>query len=214
MAASKKSAGGRRTAEARKKPTAAATATKKGRSVSRLGQEAAKAPTASKRGARSPSRTEPAQESLLGRRAPAWSALGREGKPLTSKDLLGEPHVLYFYPRDSTPGCTLEAREFQAALADFEELGIRVLGVSGDSEASHQRFSSKQGLSFLLLTDPQQAAARAWGVWGRKVLYGKESMGIVRSTFVVDAKGVVRGVWRGVKVKGHVAQVLEHCRAL
>ena len=128
--------------------------------------------------------------------------------------LAGAPYVLYFYPKDDTTGCTKEACGFRDAFRSFGQKRARVLGVSPDSEASHARFVEKYGLPFTLLADPEKVLANAYGVWAKKQNYGREYMGIVRSTFVVDGKGVIQKAWRGVKVDGHVSAVLEAVRAL
>jgi thioredoxin-dependent peroxiredoxin len=142
-----------------------------------------------------------------GDRAPSFELSDQHGASVSSASLAGKPYVLYFYPKDDTPGCTTEACGFRDAHADFESTGVRVLGVSPDSVASHQKFVGKYGLPFSLLSDPSRELASAYGVWALKKNYGREFMGIVRSTFLVDAEGVVRKVWRGVRVNGHVPAV-------
>jgi peroxiredoxin Q/BCP len=142
-----------------------------------------------------------------GDRAPSFELSDQAGGSLSSGSLAGHPYVLYFYPKDDTPGCTTEACGFRDAFPDFEGAGVRVLGVSPDSIASHQKFVGKYGLPFTLLSDSERSLASAYGVWALKKLYGRESMGIVRSTFLVDGEGVIRKVWRGVRVNGHVAEV-------
>lgn len=117
--------------------------------------------------------------------------------------------VLYFYPRDNTPGCTTEAKDFSQALAKFKKLGARVIGVSQDSAASHDRFRDKQKLSIDLLSDPEGELCHKFGVIQEKSLYGRKFMGIVRSTFVLDEKGKVLREWSKVKVPGHVKEVLD-----
>jgi peroxiredoxin Q/BCP len=142
-----------------------------------------------------------------GDRAPSFELPDQAGGTVSSKSLSGHPYVLYFYPKDDTPGCTTEACGFRDTIADFDAAGVRVLGVSPDSVASHQKFVGKYGLPFTLLSDSDRALASSYGVWAMKKLYGRESMGIVRSTFLVDGEGVIRKVWRGVRVNGHVAEV-------
>lgn len=142
-----------------------------------------------------------------GDRAPSFELPDQAGGTVSSESLSGHPYVLYFYPKDDTPGCTTEACGFRDSFADFEGAGVRVLGVSPDSVASHQKFVGKYGLPFTLLSDSSRSLASAYGVWALKKLYGRESMGIVRSTFLVDAEGVIRKVWRGVRVNGHIAEV-------
>ena len=139
--------------------------------------------------------------------APDFQLRDQAGEELSAAELAGHPYVLYFYPKDDTPGCTTEACGFRDALPAFERLGVRVLGVSPDSSASHERFRSKYSLPFTLLSDDEKELATAYGVWALKKNYGREYMGVVRSTFLVDAGGVVRKVWRNVKVNGHVEQV-------
>jgi peroxiredoxin Q/BCP len=150
----------------------------------------------------------------VGSRAPSFALKDQSGKEVSSASLAGSPYVLYFYPKDDTTGCTKEACGFRDSLRGFGAKRARVLGVSPDSEASHARFAQKYGLPFTLLADPEKALANAYGVWVKKQNYGREYMGILRSTFVVDAKGVVQNAWRGVKVDGHVDKVLEAVKAL
>lgn len=133
---------------------------------------------------------------------------------MSSASLAGAPYVLYFYPKDNTTGCTKEACDFRDSFPAFGRVRARVLGVSPDSEASHAGFTKKYGLPFTLLSDPDKVLAKAYGVWAKKQNYGREYMGIVRSTFVVDAKGVIQKAWRGVKVNGHVDAVLDAIKAL
>lgn len=148
---------------------------------------------------------------LVGEPAPAFELEGPEGIVRLS-DFRGERLVLYFYPKDSTPGCTLEARDFQAASAALGRKNASVVGVSRDSLASHARFASKHELRFLLLSDPEARALRAYGAWKEKTLYGKRSVGIVRTTFIIDEEGIVRHVFPAVKVAGHVDAVLAALR--
>jgi peroxiredoxin Q/BCP len=143
----------------------------------------------------------------VGDAAPSFELQDQQGNSISSRELAGHPYVLYFYPKDDTPGCTTEACGFRDSLPDFEHVGVRVLGVSPDSVASHQRFVDKYGLTFTLLSDPEQKLASAYGVWSLKKNYGREYMGIVRSTFLVDGAGVVRKSWRGVRVNGHISEV-------
>lgn len=150
----------------------------------------------------------------VGDAAPAFDLTDHAGNQLSSAELAGSPYVLYFYPKDDTPGCTTQACGFRDSAAEFDEIGVRVIGVSPDSVASHQRFSTKYGLPFTLLSDDGQRLASAYGVWGLKKNYGREYMGIVRSTFLVDGAGVIRKSWRGVRVKGHVDEVQAAARAL
>ena len=130
-------------------------------------------------------------------------------KTVRLKDLRGNNVVLYFYPKDSTPGCTTEGRDFGDLYAKFKRQKTVILGVSRDSIASHEKFKAKQGFPFDLLSDPDEKLCRKFDVIHEKTLYGRKFMGVVRSTFLIDAHGKLRLDWRGVKVKGHAAEVLE-----
>ena len=141
--------------------------------------------------------------------APDFELASDEGETVTLSALRGKPVVLYFYPKDDTPGCTTEACEFRDAYDHFREQGVEILGVSPDTEASHQKFKSKYELPFTLLADPEHQAAEAYGVWKEKKNYGKTYMGVERSTFVIDADGKVARAMRGIRPAGHAAQVLE-----
>ncbi len=123
-------------------------------------------------------------------------------------DYAGKKIVLYFYPRDNTPGCTTEACDFRDNMERVKAAGAVVLGVSPDSVKSHKGFKDKHGLPFPLLSDTDRAVATEYGAYGEKKMYGKVSMGIIRSTVLIDEEGVIRKIWRGVKVKGHVDEVL------
>jgi thioredoxin-dependent peroxiredoxin len=144
----------------------------------------------------------------VGARAPAFSLLDQDGKKVTSASLKGKPYVIYFYPKDNTPGCTLEACDFRDNFAAFRKLGVEVFGVSPDSAKSHQGFTEKHQLPFTLLVDDEKELAKAYGVWTMKKNYGREFLGIVRSTFVVDGAGKIGATWRGVRVAGHALAVL------
>jgi peroxiredoxin Q/BCP len=139
---------------------------------------------------------------------PRFALLDQAGRLVRSAEFAGAPYVVYFYPRDNTPGCTTEACDFRDQHARFAELGVRVLGVSADSAESHAGFSESHALPFTLLSDPERSLAAACGAWALKRNYGREYLGIVRSTFLVDARGRVAAAWSGVKVKGHVERVL------
>jgi peroxiredoxin Q/BCP len=147
-------------------------------------------------------------------RLPDFSLTASDGSTHRRSDYRGKPLVVYFYPKDNTPGCSTEAAAFQAALPGFKRLGVAVLGVSPDSLASHCRFRDKYALTFPLLSDEGHVFAQTLGVWAEKKLYGRSFMGIVRSTFLVGADGVIAAEWRKVKVAGHVEVVLEACRQL
>jgi len=136
------------------------------------------------------------------------------GGTLSRADLKGEKAVLYFYPKDNTSGCTKEAQAFRDSLDDFAAAGARIVGVSKDGVASHDKFKEKQKLNFTLVSDVDGTLCEAFGVWVEKSMYGKKYMGIERATFLADADGVVREVWRKVKVPGHADEVLEAVKAL
>lgn len=136
------------------------------------------------------------------------------GRRVTSDALKGSPAVVYFYPKDNTPGCTKEAISFTELSQEFESLGVKVLGISPDSAAKHEKFIAKHELSLILGADPEHEAAEAFGVWVEKSMYGKKFMGVERATFLIDAEGKVAKVWRKVKVAGHAEAVLEAARAL
>lgn len=135
-------------------------------------------------------------------------------KRVRLKDLRGQNVVLYFYPKDSTPGCTTEGRDFAGLHAKFRRQKTIILGVSRDSVASHEKFKAKQGFPFDLLSDPDEKLCKAFDVIHEKSLYGKKFMGIVRSTFLIDKSGKLRQEWRKVKVSGHAEEVLEAVKAL
>lgn len=136
------------------------------------------------------------------------------GKTIRLKDLRGQNVVLYFYPKDSTPGCTTEGRDFAALHARFRRQKTLILGVSRDSLASHEKFKDKQGFPFDLLSDPEESLCRQFDVIQEKTLYGRKFMGVVRSTFLIDSAGKLRREWRNVKVKGHAEEVLDAARSL
>ena len=135
-------------------------------------------------------------------------------KSIRLKDLRGQNVVIYFYPKDSTPGCTTEGRDFSALHAKFGRANTVILGVSRDSIASHEKFKAKQGFKFDLLSDPDEALCKKFDVIHEKTLYGRKFMGVVRSTFLIDADGKLRKEWRNVKVKGHAEEVLEAAKSL
>lgn len=149
-----------------------------------------------------------------GDRAPAFKLMADTGEQLSTASLKGSPFVLYFYPKDDTSGCTKEAIAFSEAKRKFDARGVTVIGVSKDSIASHQKFRLKHKLKIALASDPDIEAAKTYGVWGEKTLYGRRYMGMERATFLVDGKGVIRHVWRKVKVPGHVEAVLAAASAL
>lgn len=129
-------------------------------------------------------------------------------------DLAGKPVVIYFYPKDMTPGCTTESCEFRDAEPDFSAVDAQIIGISKDSATRHDKFKAKHDLNFILASDENGTTCEDYGVWKEKSMYGKKFMGIERTTFVIDGAGVIRNAWHKVKVKGHVAEVLEAVRAL
>ena len=143
-----------------------------------------------------------------GRKAPAFSLLTDTGERITLASLAGRPAVLYFYPKDDTSGCTVEACEFRDRWPDVVRRGVRVFGISPDDAASHQRFREKFSLPFPLLVDEGHRMAERYGVWGEKQLYGRRYMGVHRTTFVLDGEGRVRRIFEKVKPEGHAAEVL------
>jgi thioredoxin-dependent peroxiredoxin len=144
-----------------------------------------------------------------GEKAPDFDLESSTGGRMRLKDLRGAPVVVYFYPRDMTPGCTREACDFQDARRRLAKAGATVVGVSPDSVVSHKKFASAHGLKFPLLADPEAQVAKAYGAYGDKVLYGRKIKGMIRSTFVIDDKGVIRKVFPKVRVDGHAEKVLE-----
>lgn len=126
-----------------------------------------------------------------GIKAPNFTLNDKQGNPVSLSDFLGKKVVVYFYPKDSTPGCTRQACAFAGAYEELKKLDVEVVGISKDSEASHARFAEKYNLPFILLSDPKLEAIEAYGVWKEKKLYGKTSMGVVRSTFVIDEEGII-----------------------
>ncbi len=147
-------------------------------------------------------------------RAPAFELMTDSNGKISSATLKGEPYVLYFYPKDDTSGCTREAIGFSEAKRKFDAAGVKVIGVSKDSVASHEKFRAKHKLKIVLGSDPDIKMAESYGVWVEKSLYGRRYMGMERATFLVDAKGVIRQVWRKVKVPGHVEAVLSAAKSL
>ena len=150
----------------------------------------------------------------IGEKAPVFHGPRDGGGSLGSKDLAGRAVVLFFYPRDDTSGCTKESIGFSRALVEFREAGAEVVGVSKDSIASHDKFVAKHNLTVPLISDEDGTICEDFDVWKEKSMYGKKFMGIERATFLIDESGVIRDVWRKVKVPGHVEAVLKSVRAL
>ena len=140
--------------------------------------------------------------------APDFTLTTGDGATVRLKDLRGKPVVLYFYPKDDTPGCTAEACFFRDLLPEFEKKGAAVYGISADSEKSHSKFSTKYGLTFPLLSDPDHSVATAYASWGLKKFMGREYLGIKRNTFLIDGEGKIARVWEKVKPQEHAAEVL------
>ena len=149
-----------------------------------------------------------------GKKAPAFTLKNQDGKAVKLSDFAGKNVVLYFYPKDNTPGCTTEACDFRDQHSKLEKAGAVVLGVSPDAEKTHLKFAGKFGLPFTLLADPEHEVAEKYGSWGEKSLYGRKFMGIIRSTFLIGSDGKVAKVWPKVKVAGHVDEVLEAVKSL
>lgn len=144
-----------------------------------------------------------------GAKAPAFTLNNKDGKPVSLTDYDGKWRVVYFYPKDNTSGCTQEALDFTALLPEFEKEGAVILGISPDSEKTHARFVEKHGLKVELLSDPQHTVMEQFGVWQLKKMYGKQYMGVVRSTFLINPQGVIEKSWEKVKVKNHAKVVQE-----
>jgi peroxiredoxin Q/BCP len=144
-----------------------------------------------------------------GDKAPAFTLEDQDGTKVSLKDFKGQKVIVYFYPRDDTPGCTKEACQFNDNLSAFKQADVVVLGISPDTAAKHTAFRAKFGLTFPLLSDPDKATMEAYGAFGEKTMYGKKVIGVIRSTFIVDEKGKIERAWYSVKADGHAAKVLE-----
>ena len=168
----------------------------------------------------SPARTFPQPEPPLmsmpetGSPAPEFDLPANGGRRIALSDLRGGPVVLFLYPRDDTSGCTAEAKDFTALKPAFDAEGATLLGLSKDSVAKHEKFIAKHDLGVDLLSDEQDETVEAYGAWVEKSMYGRKFMGIERTTFLIDSDGIIRRIWRKVKVKGHAEEVLEAVRAL
>jgi len=149
-----------------------------------------------------------------GQKAPDFCLLDENGDTVCLKDFKGKWVVLYFYPKDNTPGCTKEAQDFSDKLDEFEKLKAVVIGISPDSVESHRRFKEKKGLKVKLLSDEGKEVVNAYGVWQKKKNFGKEYYGVVRTTYLIDPEGKVAHLWKKVRVKGHADAVLEKIKEL
>jgi thioredoxin-dependent peroxiredoxin len=156
----------------------------------------------------------PARSVALDKKIPAFSAPASGGKAWRSSEAAGEALVLYFYPRDNTPGCTKQGEAFRDLHPQFKKAGAMIVGVSPDTVASHDKFITKLSFPFPLLSDPEQELCKLFDVIQEKSMYGKKYMGVERSTFLIDADGVLRREWRKVKVPGHAEEVLAAVKAL
>jgi peroxiredoxin Q/BCP len=149
-----------------------------------------------------------------GTKAPAFTLTNEDGEKVSLKDFAGQAVVVYFYPADDTPGCTKEACQFNDNLKTFASAGITVLGVSPDGAEKHTKFRSKYGLTFSLLSDPTHATMEKYGAWGEKTMYGKKTVGTIRSTFLIGTDGKIKRAWYNVRADGHAAKVLEEAQQL
>ncbi len=150
----------------------------------------------------------------IGMKAPDFALKNSDGEEVRLSDFIGRKVVLYFYPKDNTPGCTRQACAFAGAYEGFKSLNAAVIGISRDSAASHKKFAEKYSLPFILLSDPELEAIQAYGVWQEKKLYGKVSMGVVRSTFIIDEQGNIEKVMPKVKPDTNAADILEYLEAM
>ncbi len=153
-------------------------------------------------------------ELKTGMNAPAFNLPGSSGAIYSLEDYKGGPLILYFYPKDDTSGCTVEGLDFTALKAEFAAVNAKVLGVSPDSPASHDKFCKKHGLGIDLASDESKAMLEAYGVWTEKSMYGKKYMGVERTTYLIDKNGVIAKIWNKVKVPNHASEVLEAAKTL
>ena len=145
-------------------------------------------------------------------KAPNFELEGRDGTVVQLSNFLGKKVVVYFYPKDNTPGCTRQACAFASAFQEYEDLGVKVIGISKDSLSSHNNFAQKYELPFILLSDPDRKAIEAFGVWQEKKMYGKVSMGVVRSTFLIDEEGYIEKIWKKAKPDTNAQAILDYLR--
>ena len=145
----------------------------------------------------------------IGDKAPDFKGIDQNGKAVTLGDFAGKRLVLYFYPKDNTPGCTDEACSLRDGWSELRAKGFEVLGVSADSEASHQKFIEKHSLPFNLIADTEKVILEAYNAWGEKSMYGKKYMGIIRKTYVIDGSGIIENIFEKVKVKSHAQQIID-----
>jgi peroxiredoxin Q/BCP len=150
----------------------------------------------------------------IGQKAPDFNLESNEGKQVTLAENLGKNIILYFYPKDDTPGCTTEAKDFSALHEQFSKLNTQIFGISKDSIASHNKFQEKYCLSIPLLSDPEGKVCESYGTWVEKSKFGKKYMGIERATFLIDTKGIIRKIWRNVSVAGHAQEILKAVQEL
>ena len=153
-------------------------------------------------------------ELTVGAKAPLFSLLNQEGKQVSLSDFRGKWLVLYFYPKDDTPGSTIEAIDFTKYVAEFQKLGATIIGVSPDTGKSHCKFQEKHTLKVELLSDESKIMMEKYGVWGKKKFMGREYMGVMRTTFLIDSQGKIAHIWENVKVNGHVEEVLEKVKGV
>ena len=147
-----------------------------------------------------------------GAKAPAFTLFDKDEREISLSDFAGKKTVLYFYPKDNTSGCTKQACAFGRTYDEYEKLGVAVIGVSKDSAASHRRFAEKNALPFILLSDPELQAIKAYDVWQEKKLYGKVSMGVVRTTYLIDENGVIEKVWKKAKPDTNADEILAYLK--
>lgn len=146
--------------------------------------------------------------------APLFSLPNQDNAEIALQDFQGSWIVIYFYPKDKTPGCTMEACDFRDKMESFNAMGAVVLGISPDSAKTHQSFIAKESLNFTLLSDTQKSVLKIYGAWGLKKLYGKEYEGVIRSTFLINPQGKIAYIWKNVKVKGHIEEVFAKLKEL